>query len=383
MLIPTILAGGPGTRLWPLSRASNPKPFMILNDGETLLRKTYERINRLSDIKEILTITNQDYFFKCQEEYEKVSIGQHPISFILEPCGRNTAAAVAFAALHVQQYYGPEAILLILPADHLITDHKGFNDAITHASTLAYKNKLVTFGIKPTHPETGFGYIECGEACGPGYIVSRFIEKPNLEAATQYISQRNYLWNAGIFCFTAEKIMTEFQRVMPNFWQHILNCWAQTNTTNPHKCILDASLFPELPDISLDYAIMEKSSDVAVIKAEFNWNDIGSWEAMSKIHPQDAQGNSLTSHAIAINTKNTYIHSENRVIATIGIDNLIIVDTPDALLIADKNDTQAVKNVVQQLKTKGHETYKSHQTMSRPWGSYTILEESKFYKIYI
>lgn len=380
MLIPVILAGGAGTRLWPVSRASNPKPFMRLYDGETLLRKTYARLNHLN-IPEVLTITNKDYVFKCQEEYGKVSIDNRPLNFILEPCGKNTAPAVAFAALYVKQFYGDEAKLLILPADHLISPPQPYKQAIEQAIELANHQKLVTMGIKPQYPETGYGYIEHGEAYATGFLVKRFIEKPAQETAEQFLEQGNFLWNAGSFCFSVKTLIEEFELHAPTLWQLARTCWSETAPANLKKILLDSASFDALPDISIDYALLEKSAHVGVIKAEFDWTDVGSWEAMSKLTPKDAAGNSLSQDIILIDTRNTYIQSENRMVATIGLNNVVIVDTPDALLIADSRRTQEVKTIVSRLKTKEHESYKSHQTMSRPWGSYTVLEESHFYKI--
>lgn len=386
-LVPVLLSGGAGTRLWPVSREASPKPFMQLADGQSLLQKTFQRAARLSGVDTVITITNREYYFKTRDDYEMLGAdAKINKTFMLEPVGRNTAPAVALAALMVGEKWGRDAVMLVLAADHLIEGDKAFGNAVATAAELAIKGRLVTFGIKPTGPDTGYGYIEQGEAIGAagGCDVARFVEKPTLEVAQQYLESGRYLWNSGIFCFTVEHILAQLKQHAPNIYNDALVCWEKTKN-RPHGDAnvleIDAETFPALPDISLDYAVMEKSAAVAVVPAQFGWSDIGSWNAVSELVRPDADGNRVAGEAVLIDAKNTYIRSEGRIVAAVGTRNLIIVDTPDALLVADRERTQDVKKVVDQLKLQEHETYKVHRTVSRPWGTYTVLEEGERFKI--
>jgi mannose-1-phosphate guanylyltransferase len=274
----------------------------------------------------------------------------------------------------------------VLAADHLIEGDKAFGDAVATATDLANKGRLVTFGIKPTGPDTGYGYIEQGKAVSAsgGCDVARFVEKPTLELAQQYLGSGRYFWNSGIFCFTVENILNQLQQHAPNIYNDALVCWDKTKNRahgDANVLEIDAETFPALPDISLDYAVMEKSDAVAVVPAHFSWSDIGSWNAVSELVRPDADGNRVAGEAVLIDSKNTYIRSEGRIVAAVGTRNLIIVDTPDALLVADRDRTQDVKKVVEQLKLQKHESYKVHRTVVRPWGTYTVLEEGERFKI--
>ncbi len=388
MVIPVILSGGAGSRLWPISREAHPKPFMKLADGQTLLQKTFLRAAQLADVAEIMTITNREYYFKSKDEYEQTKLTNKAIttSFLLEPFARNTAPAIAFAALKATIAYSDEAILLVLAADHLIQDYSTFNKAYSDAVELAKAGKLVTFGITPTSPETGYGYIECGKAINDknGYEVIRFAEKPNAETAQQYISTGRYLWNSGMFCFKASTLLEQLKEHAPELYQHALKCWeistAKTNSCNS-VIELNKESFDALEDISIDYALMEKSKDIAVIASKFDWDDIGSWDAVGRLVESDQHGNSVIGEAILVDVSNTFIQGEDRIIAAVGVSNLIIIDTPDALLVADRNRSQDVKHVVQRLKSMAHESYKVHRTVQRPWGSYTVLEEGEKFKM--
>ena len=389
MLIPVILSGGAGTRLWPVSREGHPKPFMKLADGQSLLLKTYLRA---ADVAlagesggEIVTVTNRDYFFMSKDELARAQLGERRKGvFLLEPVGRNTAPAVALAAYHVAEKFGRDALLLILAADHLIKDQASFAAAVGNAAALARQDKLVTFGIIPSGPETGFGYIETGEAVGQGRQVTRFVEKPSLDKAREYITAGNFLWNSGMFCFKAGVILDEIARHAPEVAATAESCWAalrQQNEITDTMLEIPAESFAEVPDISIDYAVMERSANVAVVPADFGWSDIGSWNAVSALIDPDVDGNRATGEAIFVDSKNTFVQSEDRLVAAVGIENLMIIDTTDALLVAHPDKAQDVKTVVARLKKQNHEAYKLHRTVARPWGTYTVLEEGPRFKI--
>lgn len=360
---------------------------MQLADGLNLLQKTFIRAARLSGVDTVITITNREYYFKTRDDYETLGADSKVNkTFMLEPVGRNTGPAVALAALMIGEKWGRDAVMLVLAADHLIEGDQAFGEAVGTATELANQGRLVTFGIKPTGPDTGYGYIEQGKAIGAagGCEVTSFMEKPSLEAAQQYLASERYLWNSGIFCFTVESILGQLRQHAPGIYNDALVCWEKTKNRahgDANVLEIDAETFPALPDISLDYAVMEKSDAVAVVPAQFEWSDIGSWNAVSELVRPDADGNRVAGEAVLIDAKNTYIRSEGRIVAAVGTRNLIIVDTPDALLVADRERTQDVKKVVDQLKLQEHETYKVHRTVSRPWGAYTVLEEGERFKI--
>ena len=304
---------------------------------------------------------------------------------MLEPLGRNTAAAVAMAALYANDRHGPETTLLILAADHLIQDEATFQRSVDQATSLAAQGYLVTFGIPPTAPETGYGYIEKGEALAEGHRVARFVEKPVLEKAVEYLESGQFLWNSGMFCFQAGVMLEELQRYAPDIDAAARNCWVQMQGK-----AMDASLamleipresFTAIPSRSIDYAVMEHSDRVAVVAAEFDWSDVGSWTAVGDLIAPDAQNNRAEGEAIFVETFNTYIKSDGRLVAALGLDNLMIIDTPDALLVAHNDMAQNVKDVVTTLKAQNHPTCSVRRTGVRPWGTYTVLEEENRYKI--
>jgi len=385
MLIPVILSGGAGTRLWPVSREGHPKPFMKLADGQSLLLKTYLRAADVALGSEILTVTNRDYYFMSKDELAKAKLGeQRNGTYLLEPVGRNTAPAVAMAALYVAEKHGRDALLLVLAADHLIQDQQAFSKAVSEAANLARDGMLVTFGIVPNAPETGFGYIEAGGVRGAGRSVERFVEKPSLEKAKEYLAAGNFFWNSGMFCFKAGTVLEELAAHAPDVLKASEACWAamQERVSNKDSMLeIPADFFSNVPDISVDYAIMERSTNVAVVPADFGWSDIGSWNAVSLLATPDAENNRAVGEAIFVDSKNTFVQSEDRLIASVGIENLIIVDTQDALLVARADKAQDVKKVVAQLKKQNHEAYKLHRTVCRPWGTYTVLEEGPRFKI--
>ena len=382
MLIPIILSGGSGSRLWPVSREASPKPFMRVGEGMSLLRKTFDRATALADVGEVVTVTNRDYLFKTRDEYGRDAA---PSTFVLEPFGRNTAPALAMAALHVSQKHGDDAVMLVLPADHLIQDHAAFAKDVAAAVELARQGMLVTFGIKPDRADTGFGYMELDAPIGAtAFRAKRFVEKPYLELAQKYVDSGNYVWNSGMFCFTARQVLEAFERYQPQLLEAARACWQSSKNRSELESRIveiDSASFGQLADISIDYAIMEKASDVAVVRASFDWSDIGSWSAIHQAVTSDASGNSVVGEAVLVDVSNTYIQTDGRLVAAVGVDNVVIVDTPDALLVADRSRSQDVKRVVEQLKLSKHESVKVHRTVARPWGTYTVLEEGDGFKI--
>jgi mannose-1-phosphate guanylyltransferase/mannose-6-phosphate isomerase len=389
MLIPVILSGGAGTRLWPVSREAHPKPFMKLPDGESLLQKTMLRNAALDGVERILTITNRELFFKTRDEYEECVEAAHlSFDYVLEPVGRNTAPAIAMAALHVLADQGEDATLLVVAADHLIENQDAYARAVKLARNAAADGYLATFGIHPLHPETGYGYIQRGtplamDGVGEGIgvaTVESFVEKPDLERAQAYLADGGYFWNSGMFCFRPSVFLDNLEKHAPDVYRGAHACW-EASRRDVQPLELDKDSFAAMPSISVDYAVMEKAERVAVVDCDLGWSDIGSWSAYSQVIEPDGEGNRVNGEAIVIGSRNCFVESEERLVAAVGLSDTIIVDTADALLVIDKAHAQDVKKVVEQLKSTGHEAYRLHRTVSRPWGTYTVLEEGNRYKI--
>jgi mannose-1-phosphate guanylyltransferase/mannose-6-phosphate isomerase len=379
VLIPTILCGGAGSRLWPVSRELHPKPFIRLADGQSLLQKAFLRGASLDGVAEILTVTNRDLFFKTEDEFREVNKSALATSFVLEPFARNTSAAIAAAALQVESAHGKDALMLVLAADHLIADQQAFANAVAEATRLAEQGLLVTFGIEPDAPETGYGYIEA-----EGSKVLRFVEKPSLEDAKAYLASGRFLWNSGMFCFKADVILNAMRELCPDILAATKACVEQSRRSEGKgftELALDADSFGKIEDKSIDYTVMEKSQQVAVVPCSIGWSDIGSWSALGDLTAADEQGNRIQGEALLHDVTNCYIQSSKRIVGAVGIDNLIIVDTPDAVLIADKSRAQEVKRLYATLKSQGHDAHKHHLTVHRPWGTYTVLEEDPAFKI--
>ncbi len=378
-LIPVILSGGAGTRLWPVSREQHPKPFIRLADGQSLLQKSFLRAKGLPDVVEVLTVTNRDLFFKTADEYRETGDIPMSLGFILESEGRNTTPAIAAAAITIHQTYGSKAVMLFLTADHLIADVPAFTEAVQTAVKLAETGKVTTFGIQPEGPETGYGYIE-----SEGHTVKRFVEKPDLKTAKEYVASGKYLWNSGMFCMTTETAMTELKRYAPAVLDAVeksLQASRRVEGVGHYQIELDAATFKKADSISIDYALMEKTTHAAIVACDIGWSDIGSWNALGDLIPKDANGNSLEGETYLHDVSHTFIQTSGRLIAAVGVDNLIIIDTPDALLVAHKERSQDVKQIAGQLKKLGHEAYKLHRTVHRPWGTYTVLEEGASFKM--
>jgi mannose-1-phosphate guanylyltransferase / mannose-6-phosphate isomerase len=379
LIIPTILCGGAGSRLWPVSRELHPKPFIRLADGQSLLQKAFLRGAALPDVAELLTVTNRELLFKTKDEFLEVNKSGLTASFILEPVGRNTAAAIAAAALYVAKNHGKDAIMLVLAADHLIADQSAFADVVAKAVVLALAGKIVTFGITPHAPETGYGYIEAD-----GNTVLRFVEKPSPDKAEEYLKSGRFLWNSGMFCFSAEVMLREMEVHCPDILSATTACVAQSRALEGQgfaQLELDQALFSKVPSISVDYAVMERSASIAVVPCSIGWSDIGSWGSLSDLSEPDGDGNRIDGEVLLHEVKNCYIQSRDRIVGAVGVNNLVIVDTPDALLIADKFRSQDVGRLYAELKLRGHDTYKLHRTVHRPWGTYTVLEDGNRFQI--
>ncbi len=384
MLVPVILSGGAGTRLWPVSRSAYPKPFMRMGDGESLLKKTLDRALRCAVDGTVLTVTGRDYYFLTRDEYaQHADADLDRLPFLLEPAGRNTAPAVVLAALHARDHVGADATLLILPADHLIRDLDAFIADAQRAAALAQDGWLVTFGIRPTHPETGFGYIRMGQAIASreGRAVAAFVEKPNAQTAESYVASGDYVWNSGMFCFRADALLAVAAETCPDVLKAAEACHARAmNHESPIE--FDRETFLAQPDISIDYAIMERAPKVAVVPATFDWSDIGSWKAMSDLEAEaDDDGNRVRGQAIVVESANCYIQSDARIVAAVGVSDLVIVDTGDAVLVSHRERAQQVKLVVERLRATNHAAASVHQTVHRPWGSYTVLEDADDCKV--
>ncbi len=377
MLIPIILSGGAGTRLWPVSRESHPKPFMRIGDGKSLLTQTHERALAVSGNTAPLIVTNRNYYFLSHDEMADQEIKPN---YLLEPSGRNTAPAIALAALWALEQKS-DACMLVMPADHLIKDTPSFYTSVRHAESLAKDGFLVLFGIRPTAPETGFGYIEMGDMVSQhAQVVQRFVEKPDAVTAARYLEHGNYVWNSGMFCFKASVILDAFAAYNPALLEAARAVWKSTKAEGD-KMELPGT-FSMLENISIDYAVMEKAKNIAVIPGDFDWSDIGAWSAVADAIPGDAAGNTNNNcQTIVIDSRNTHIETKDRLVAIIGLDNLLVIDTPDALLVADKSKSQEVREVVSRLKASGHDAHKVHRTVVRPWGAYTVLQEATGFKI--
>jgi mannose-1-phosphate guanylyltransferase len=359
-----------------------PKPFMRVQ-GKSLLQRTWERAWAIPNVTHAAVVTNVAYSYKSAEELMDER-GARAISLLLEPFGRNTAPAVALAALWVEASFGSDAVMFVFPADHLIEKEEEFVSAAMDAAAIAQSTgSLVLFGVTPSAPETGFGYIEWGAAVGEtrAHKVLRFVEKPSVEKATEFLRAGNFVWNSGMFCFTAGAILKSLSEHAPDVLEAARKVMVGTETSGS-QVTFDAVAFAGLPDISIDYAVMERADNVVVIPCNFGWSDIGSWKAVSEAQQPDESGNVSEGKGMFIKSRRTYIRSENmRLVAAVGVEDLVVIDTADAVLVAHKSASQDVKEVVRALREQGDEAYKLHATVHRPWGSYTTLMEDNGFKI--
>jgi mannose-1-phosphate guanylyltransferase/mannose-6-phosphate isomerase len=379
MLIPLILSGGSGTRLWPVSRRNLPKQFLSLSGEGTLFQQTVARTQKLPDVTAPIVVASEDHRFLAADQL--LESGITGASIVLEPVARNTAPAIALGALKAMEQ-DADALLLVLPADHLIGDTQSFTDAVKQALPAAKEGWLVTFGIHPDRPETGFGYIRRAESIGDNaFRVGKFVEKPDLPTAESYVKEGGYDWNSGMFMFKASRFLEELGTHAPAMLAAVREAYA-TGHKDLDFVRVDSDAFAKVPDNSIDYAVMEKTSHAAVIPVNCAWSDIGSWSALWMSGKHDAQGNQREGDTMAINTRNSLLRSHERhMIATVGVDDLIIVSTPDATLVAHRNAAQDVKKVVDQLKASGRTEHSFHRVVHRPWGSYDSLEAGSRFQV--
>lgn len=363
-----ILCGGSGTRLWPVSRTLFPKQFCQLFGDESLFQKTLKRNAHLADSYSI--VINQEQYFMGLDQFAETNI-KKSASYILEPTGRNTAPAIALAAMKAQA----QELLLVVPSDHLIENQTEYENAVNKALDFAREDKLVTFGIKPHYPETGYGYIEARE-----FNVKSFKEKPDIETAQSYLHAGNYLWNSGMFCFKAGIFLDELKKHAPDIFEETFKAFhAGRNEGAVTRILLED--MKKIRSESIDYAVMEKSTKVKVVPADMGWSDLGSFDSLYEALPKDKNGNTLEEKSIHIGSKNNLVIGGKRLISTIDVEDLMIVDTTDALIISKKGSTQKVKELVAEVKNINTELTNVHTTAHRPWGTYTVLEENKGYKV--
>ena len=368
-MIPVILSGGSGTRLWPLSRAQYPKQFLPLVSGNTMIQETLLRMNGIAGLQPPIAVCNEDHRFMMAEQLWE--IGSKPAAIILEPVGKNTAPAVAMAALCAQS---EDDILLILPADHVISNTVVFHKAIAQAEQLAQQDLLVTFGIVATEPETGYGYIKADEAqIGDGFKVAAFVEKPDQETAQRYIEAGGYFWNSGMFAFKAGCFLRELEKFNPKMLSVCRDALAAAKVDLDFTR-LDKDIFLTCPSDSIDYAVMEKTDKAAVIPLDAGWNDVGSWSALWDVTGKDDAGNAIKGDVLTIDTSNSYIHSSSKLVAVIGVQDLVVVETDDAVMVAAKERVQDVKGIVDQLKALKRDEAHTHRKVYRPWGHYDLVD---------
>jgi len=381
ILTPVIMCGGSGTRLWPLSRAQFPKQFLPLVNDTSMLQDTMARLPAQHQAP--VFICNEDHRFLVAEQVKQVQCSDATI--LLEPQGKNTAPAVALAALNALAD-NKNALLLVLAADHVIKDTEKFHQAVDVATAAALQDKLVTFGIVPTHAETGYGYIkqglevkESGEGSGI-FTVEKFVEKPNEETAQGYLVSGDYLWNSGMFLFKASRYLEELEKFRPDILASCQEAMTKVETdldfTRPNR-----EVFLQCAEESIDYAVMEKTSDAVVVPLDAGWSDVGSYSALWDVCQQDTQHNVVKGDVIAHDTSNSYIHSQNKLITTLGVDNLVIIDTPDAVLIANKDKVQNVKEIVKELKAQQRSEVSLHREVYRPWGKYDSVDNGERFQV--
>lgn len=380
-LIPIILSGGSGTRLWPLSRQQRPKQFLPVVDDVTLFQSTLLRLQGIQELEPALVVCNENHRFMVAEQLRELELAHQGI--LLEPVGRNTAPAIALAALHLATQ-GKDTNLLVLPADHVVRDVAALQQAISTAQQAANNGYLVTFGIVPNKPETGYGYIRRGDSLLLGqentYSVAAFVEKPDSTTAEHYISSGKYLWNSGMFLFRASRFLEELSRLQPE----ILTACQQALQTESHDfdfTRIQAEAFAACPNISVDYAVMEKTTDAVVVPLDAGWNDVGAWSAVWEVGAQDQDGNVLRGDTLLHNAQDNLVYTEHRLVALVGVENLVVVDTKDATLVARRDQVQEVKKIVDQLNAQNRPEATLHREVNRPWGSYDRIDNGYRFQV--
>ncbi|WP_350552064.1 mannose-1-phosphate guanylyltransferase/mannose-6-phosphate isomerase [Pseudoalteromonas sp. 120-MNA-CIBAN-0494] len=377
MILPVIMAGGSGTRLWPLSRGNYPKQFLALDDSNTtMLQQTIKRLGGIEHSPAML-ICNEEHRFIAAEQVRQLDV-QHSGIF-LEPVGRNTAPAIALAALKAIEN-DQDALLLVLAADHVIENPIAFQESVKKGAELAKRGKLVTFGIVGDKPETGYGYIKRGEQYQTGFVVDKFVEKPSLDVAKQYIESGNYYWNSGMFIFKASRYLEELKTYRPDIYSACSSAM-KVQSDDMDFIRVDKAAFEACPDESIDYAVMEHTKDAVVVPMDAGWNDVGGFAALWEVSKQDESGNAFNGDVKAINTKNTLVYSDDKLIAAVGVEDLVIINTKDAVLVAHKNESQKVKAIVQQLKDEHRSEATFHREVYRPWGKYDSVDSGERFQV--
>ncbi|MAZ25418.1 MAG: mannose-1-phosphate guanylyltransferase/mannose-6-phosphate isomerase [Porticoccaceae bacterium] len=368
-----IMAGGSGTRLWPMSRATHPKQFLALNGKRTMLQKTIGRLDRFT-LDASVTICNEEHRFFVAEQLREIDrLG----SIILEPVGRNTAPAVALAALKT---ISEDPLLLVLSADHDIQDQDAFEKSVTNAIPLAESGKLVTFGIVPTEPNASYGYIKRGCDLVGGYLVEKFIEKPSIEVANDYVSSGQYYWNSGMFLFRASQYLSQLKKFRPEIYQ-VCKTAMQSADFDLDFLRVRKKVFSECPSESIDYAVMENTSDAVVVPMDAGWSDIGSWSSLWNVSEKDKNDNAVLGDVLLHNVNDCYVRSDNKLVAAVGVKDLVIVSTADAVMVAQKDSVQDVKEIVAQLKLDSRDEWELHREVYRPWGKYDSVDIGSGYQV--
>lgn len=382
MIIPVILSGGTGSRLWPMSRELNPKQFLSLYGDQTMLQETMDRLGGVTDLADPIIVCNEEHRFMVAQQMSDLGVKVDKI--ILEPIRRNTAPAIAAAAEYIQDKEdSKDAVMLILAADHIIQNTAEFHRVIEAGCRVAEQGQLVTFGIVPDKAETGYGYIKRAGSFSKdedAYIVERFVEKPDLETAQKYFDSGEYYWNSGMFMFKASTILEELESFSPEIYQAVKKA-VFNGVKDQDFCRLDNESFTASPSDSIDYAVMEKTAKAIVLPLDAEWNDIGAWSALWEVKEKDENGNVFHGDILHHDVTNSYIHAEERMVAVVGIDNCVVIETADAVLVVDKDHSQDVKTIVNQLKATQRDEIVLHQRVYRPWGSYEILDETERFKV--
>ena len=377
-----ILAGGSGTRFWPLSRETTPKQLLRVFGDTTMIQQTVSRLGEFIPFENIYIVTGQKYAYEIKNQLSEIA-GAGKINVLNEPEGKNTAPAIGFAAAHIKKK-APGAVMAVMPSDHVIAKTDVFLKVLKRAEMLAQKGYLTTVGIVPHRPETGYGYIQKGRSLSrakdmEGFEVKHFVEKPDLRTAKAYVRSRDYCWNSGIFVWRVKDILREVRRQLPDLYKGISDIEKAVGRKDESDVV--GRVFRSLKPISVDYGIMENAAKVAVISADFGWSDVGSWLALEDIAKKDKTGNIITGNVIDVGSKDSIVFAGKRLVATVGLQDTVVVDTPDATLVCSKTHTQDVRKVVDELKKKGADELREHVTVERPWGSYTVLEVGDRYKI--